>query len=67
MNPETVKAVVHTLLLREDDEDDGIDQLKKASKGTKKLKMFFASQEPTQAPPRHRFFRERGITPATKL
>lgn len=61
------KVLSHIFLLREDDEEDGNEQLKKASKGTKKLEKFFASKEPTKTSQRHRFFRERGLTPATTL
>lgn len=52
---------------REDDEEDGNEQLKKASKGTKKLEKFFTSKESKQVSQPHRFFKERGLRPATKL
>lgn len=52
---------------REDDEDDSNEQLKKASKGTKKLEKFFTCKESKQSSQPHRFFRERGLRPATKL
>lgn len=63
----SLKVYLRTLFPREDDEEDGSDQLKKASKGTRKLEKFFASKDSTQTSQRHRFFRERGLTLATKL